>query len=42
MGVRDALAYGQYGLYVWPAFGSRRVPLFGKLLGQVSFVVKLQ
>jgi hypothetical protein len=41
-GQRHALANGPYRLYVWPAFGTRRDPRYGKLLGQVSFVVKLQ
>jgi hypothetical protein len=41
-GQRHSLSNGQYRLYVWPAFGTRRDPRYGKLLGQVSFVVKLQ
>jgi hypothetical protein len=41
-GQRHNLSNGQYRLYVWPAFGTRRDPRYGKLLGQVSFVVKLQ
>lgn len=41
-GQRHTLANGQYRLYVWPAFGTRRDPRYGKLLGEVSFVVKLQ
>jgi hypothetical protein len=41
-GQRHTLANGPYRLYVWPAFGTRRDPRYGKLLGQVSFVVKLQ
>ena len=39
-GVRHALGNGRYRLYVWPAFGTRRDPRYGKLLGQVDFVVK--
>jgi hypothetical protein len=41
-GQRHSLGNGPYRLYVWPAFGTRRDPRYGKLLGQVSFVVKLQ
>ena len=41
-GERRSLTNGSYRLYVWPAFGTRRDPRYGKLLGQVSFVVKLQ
>jgi hypothetical protein len=41
-GQQHALTSGPYRLYVWPAFGTRRDPRYGKLLGQVSFVVKLQ
>lgn len=33
---------GEYRLFVWPAFGTRRDPRYGKLVGQVSFVVRLQ
>jgi hypothetical protein len=39
-GARHSLVDGSYRLYVWPAFGSRRDPQYGKLLGQVGFVVK--
>ncbi len=39
-GVRHALVDGRYRLYVWPAFGTKRDPRYGKLLGQVSFIVK--
>jgi hypothetical protein len=41
-GRRQSLANGSYRLYVWPAFGTRRDPRYGKLLGQVSFAVRLQ
>ena len=41
-GARRSLGNGSYRLYVWPAFGTRRDPRYGKLLGQVSFLVKLQ
>ena len=41
-GQRRSLTDGQYRLFVWPAFGTRREPRYGKLLGQVSFGVKLQ
>ena len=41
-GQRHSLANGQYRLFVWPAYGTRRDPRYGKLLGQVSFGVKLQ
>ncbi|MCZ7587578.1 MAG: hypothetical protein M5U27_01670 [Gaiella sp.] len=41
-GQRHSLANGSYRLYVWPAFGTRRNPRYGKLLDQVSFVVRLQ
>jgi hypothetical protein len=40
-GTRHSLVNGPYRLYVWPAFGTTRDPRYGKLLGQVSFVVKL-
>ncbi len=39
-GVRHSLTDGAYRLYVWPAFGTARTPRYGKLLGQVGFVVK--
>jgi hypothetical protein len=41
-GQRHSLANGHYRLFVWPAFGTRPDPRYGKLLGQASFVVKLQ
>ena len=31
---------GSYRLYVWPAFGTHASPRYGKLVGQVAFVVK--
>ena len=34
------LAAGRYRLYVWPAFGTRGKPRYGKLLGETSFVVR--
>jgi hypothetical protein len=39
-GKRQALRNGQYKLYVWPAFGTTKSPKYGKLLGQVGFVVR--
>jgi hypothetical protein len=39
-GVRHSLVNGSYRLYVWPAFGTARTPRYGKLLGQVSFVIR--
>jgi hypothetical protein len=41
-GQRHSLTNGQYRLFVWPAFGTRHDPRYGKLLGQVAFGVKLQ
>lgn len=41
-GQRHTFTNGSYRLYVWPAFGTRRDPRYGKLVGQVSFVVRLQ
>jgi hypothetical protein len=34
------LANGRYKAYVWAALGTRAKPRYGKLLGQVGFVVK--
>jgi hypothetical protein len=39
-GARHSLVDGSYRLYVWPAFGTTRAPRYGKLVGQVDFVVK--
>lgn len=39
-GVRHTLVAGSYRLYVWPAFGTKRDPRYGKLVGQVGFVFK--
>lgn len=39
-GARHSLVDGAYRLYVWPAFGTTRAPRYGKLLGQIDFVVK--
>lgn len=39
-GTRYTLVNGAYRLYVWPAFGSTHTPRYGKLLGQVDFVVR--
>jgi len=39
-GARHSFVDGSYRLYVWPAFGTKREPRYGKLVGQVSFVVK--
>jgi hypothetical protein len=36
LGLRD----GRYRLYVWPAFGTRAKPRYGKLLGATTFVVR--
>ena len=41
-GKRQRLANGRYRLFVWPAFGTTKKPAYGKLVGQVSFVVKLR
>ena len=39
-GKRQRLVNGKYRLFVWPAFGTSRRPGYGKLVGQVGFVVK--
>ena len=39
-GKRQRLANGRYKLFVWPAFGTPKKPGYGKLVGQVAFVVK--
>lgn len=39
-GKRQRLAPGPYRLFVWPAFGTRGKPAYGKLVGQVTFVVR--
>jgi hypothetical protein len=39
-GKRQTLVNGPYRVYVWPAFGTTKNPRYGKLLGQVSFVVR--
>jgi hypothetical protein len=39
-GKRHALVDGPYRVYVWPAFGTTKNPRYGKLLGQVAFVVR--
>ncbi len=39
-GKRQRLADGRYRLFVWPAFGTPKKPGYGKLVGQVSFVVR--
>ncbi|HEX2302191.1 MAG TPA: hypothetical protein VHH57_01095 [Gaiella sp.] len=39
-GARQTLRDGKYLIYVFPAFGTAKSPNFGKLLGQVRFVVK--
>ena len=39
-GARRSLVDGGYRLYVWPAFGTTRDPRYGKLVGQIGFVVK--
>ena len=39
-GARRSLVDGSYRLYVWPAFGTTRDPSYGKLIGQIGFVVK--
>lgn len=41
-GRRHALADGGYRLYVWPAFGTRAKPRYGRLLGETAFRVKLR
>jgi len=38
-GVPHSLVAGRYRLYVWPAFGTKRDPRYGKLVGQAGFVV---
>ena len=30
----------QVRLFIWPAFGTEKKPGYGKLIGQVAFVVK--
>jgi hypothetical protein len=39
-GAHHSLVDGSYRLDVCPSFGTRRDPRYGKLLGQVDFVVK--
>ena len=39
-GRRQRLADGRYRVFVWPAFGTPKKPGYGKLIGQVTFVVK--
>ena len=34
------LGAGRYRLYVWPAFGTRARPRYGKLLGETSFALR--
>ena len=41
-GKRQRLTDGRYKLFVWPAFGTAKKPGYGKLVGQVSFVVNLR
>jgi hypothetical protein len=36
-GRRQTLVGGTYRLFVWPAFGSRAKPKYGRLLGETSF-----
>ena len=39
-GKRQRLVNGKYRLFVWPAFGTSKKPEYGKLVGQVDFVVR--
>jgi hypothetical protein len=39
-GRKQSLVSGRYRLYVWPAFGTRMKPRYGKLLGGTVFVVR--
>jgi hypothetical protein len=39
-GKRQRLVNGKYRLFVWPAFGTAKKPAYGKLVGQVGFVVR--
>jgi hypothetical protein len=39
-GASRRLVDGRYKAYVWPALGTRANPRYGKLVGQVEFVVK--
>ena len=39
-GLARTLADGRYRLFVWPAFGTRAKPRYGKLLGDTSFVIR--
>ncbi len=39
-GRKHSLVSGRYRLYVWPAFGSRAKPRYGKLLGRTTFVIR--
>jgi hypothetical protein len=39
-GRRRTLANGAYRLFVWPAFGTRKQPRYGKLLGETTFRVR--
>lgn len=39
-GRKQRLRAGRYRVFVWPAFGSRSEPRFGKLLGETSVLVR--
>ena len=39
-GTRHALKNGRYQIYIWPAFGTKKIPKYGKMLGQVTFVAR--
>ena len=39
-GQRHQLVPGSYRVLLWPAFGSRTAPRYGKLLGSTSFVLR--
>ena len=39
-GAQRRLVDGRYKAYVWPAHGTPKNPRYGRLLGQVEFVVK--
>ena len=39
-GKRQRFVDGKYRLFVWPAFGTPKKPDYGKLVGQVAFVVR--
>jgi hypothetical protein len=39
-GAQRELVAGRYRVLIWPAFGTRSKPRYGKLLGTTSFVIR--